>query len=106
MNWRELLKSQTPTQYPQNTQKEQKGDDFGNIGDIEHRNENKKMAQGYGCAGCGNRIYKAVNAWEMRQFPAGTIWEHEHQSVIHWRCEQCQTIYEIIGGSKGPEYIN
>ena len=110
MSWRELMKIDTPTQYPHNPQKESKEDSFGGIEDIEHRYKNEKEPQpikalGYGCAGCGNRIYEMVQEWEISELPVSSPWKHEHTPVIHWQCESCKTIYEIIGGSKGPVLI-
>jgi ribosomal protein L37AE/L43A len=43
-------------------------------------------AQGYGCV-CGHNLY-------------------HYQPGKLWQCENCKTIYEIIGGSRGPKYIN
>lgn len=63
-------------------------------------------ARGYGCGACGNTIYQAVEAWEMSELPEGSPWTHEHRAVIHWQCEECKAVYEIIGGSKGPQPIN
>jgi len=105
MNWREIMKSNTPTQYSHNPQKEPQKDCFGDIEDIEHRNENKK-ALGYGCAGCGNKIYQAVEACETEGLSAETPWEQEHTPTVHWKCEECGTVFQYIGGSKGPQYIN
>ncbi len=105
MSWRELMKINTPTQYSHNPQKEPQSDSFGDIEDIEHRNENVK-AIGYGCAGCGNRIYEVVQAWEISELPESSSWTHEHSSVVHWRCEWCDAVFEIISGSKGPQFLN
>ena len=85
MNWRELMKINIPTQYSHNPQKEPQKASFENIENIEHRNENKK-ALGYGCAGCGCKTYQLV--------------------VNGWECENCKAIYEIIGGTRGPQIIN
>ena len=105
MSWRELMKINPPTQYSHNPQKEPQSDSFGDIEDIEHRNENVK-AIGYGCAGCGNRIYEVVQAWEVSELPASSPWMYEHIPVIHWKSEDCGTVFEIIGGSKGPQFLN
>jgi hypothetical protein len=64
-----------------------------------------QKALGYGCAGCGNRIYEMVQAWEISELPASFPWKHEHTPVVHWQCENCKTIYEIIGGNRGPKLI-
>ena len=63
-------------------------------------------AKGYGCAGCQNRIYEAVQAWEISELPESSSWTHEHSSVVHWRCEGCDAVFEIIGGSRGLQKIN
>ena len=65
-----------------------------------------QKAIGYGCSGCGNRIYEAVQAWEISELPESSSWTHEHSSVVHWRCEGCDAVFEIIGGSKGPQFLN
>ena len=64
-----------------------------------------QRAKGYGCAGCDNRIYQAVKGWETNELPASSPWTYEHKVVIHWQCENCKAIYEIIGGSRGPVLI-
>ena len=63
-------------------------------------------AKGYGCAGCGNRIYEVVQAWEISELPASFTWNYEHTSVVHWKCEGCGAVFEIIGGSRGPQPLN
>ena len=63
-------------------------------------------AKGYGCAGCGNKIYQAVEAWETSELPASAAFQHEHKPVTHWQCERCSAVYEIIGGSRGPQPSN
>jgi len=63
-------------------------------------------AKGYGCGACGNKIYQAVQTWEMSELPTGSPGTHEHRLVTHWQCEQCKAVYEIIGGSKEPQPIN
>jgi hypothetical protein len=62
-------------------------------------------AKGYGCAGCQNRIYEAVQAWEISILPASFTWNYEHTSVVHWKCEGCGTIFQYIGGTRGPVLI-
>jgi hypothetical protein len=113
MSWRELMKINIPTQYSQNPQKEPQMDSFEGIEDIEHRNEDETepesqtvKALGYGCSGCGNRIYKAVKGWKISELPAVSTFTHEHTSVTHWQCETCETVYEIIGGTRGLQFIN
>jgi hypothetical protein len=61
---------------------------------------------GYGCAGCGNKIYQAVEVWETREILEPSEFKHEHKPVTHWQCEGCGAVFEIIGGSKGPQIIN
>ena len=63
-------------------------------------------AKGYGCAGCGNRIYEVVQAWEISELPASFTWNYEHTPVNHWKCEDCGAVFEIIGGSRGPQPLN
>lgn len=65
-----------------------------------------KRAQGYGCCVCGNSSYQQVEAWEMLDLPASSEWQQEHKQVVHWQCEGCKAIYEIIGGSEGLVLIN
>jgi hypothetical protein len=98
------MKINSSTQYPHNPQKEPQGDSFGDIEDIEHRNENVK-AIGYGCAGCGNRIYQAVKGWEISEPSASFPWTYKHKSVTHWKCEGCAAVFSIIGGTRGPLLI-
>ena len=69
-------------------------------------NEKKTArAKGYGCAGCGNKIYQAVNGWEISEPTSSFPWTHEHKPVIHWKCEGCGAVFEIIGGTRGPLLI-
>ena len=63
-------------------------------------------ATGYGCVGCGNKIYEAIQAWGISELPESAEFKHEHIQVTHWRCEGCDAVYEIIGGSKGPQFLN
>ena len=63
-------------------------------------------AMGFGCAGCGNKIYEAVQAWEISNLPASAEFQHEHKPVTHWQCEGCKAIFQWIGGSKGPQFLN
>ena len=62
-------------------------------------------AKGYGCAGCGNRIYEAIGAWEISELPASLPWQYEHVPAIHWKCEGCGVVFQIIGGTLGPVLI-
>ena len=63
-------------------------------------------AKGYGCAGCGNKIYQAAQGWEVREISVDSEWTHEHKPETHWRCESCGTVFQYIGGSNGPQPIN
>ena len=63
-------------------------------------------ATGYGCAGCGNKIYQVIQGWETKELPESSPWQYEHKPVVHWQCEQCSAVYELIGGSKGPQPLN
>jgi hypothetical protein len=58
---------------------------------------------GYGC-GCGHNLYQQVE--EFIEEPEDTNWEHHYRLCKVWQCENCKTIYEIIGGTKGPVFIN
>jgi len=104
MNWREIMKSNTPTQYSHNPQKEPQKASFENIEDIEHKNKNVK-AIGYGCAGCGNRIYQAVKVWDISELPASSPWTYEQKPITHWKCKGCGAVFSIIGGTRGPVLI-
>ena len=44
----------------------------------------KNKAMGYGCGKCKCKIYSQV--------------------VNGWQCNECGTVFPIIGGSKGPRY--
>ena len=63
-------------------------------------------ARGYGCGACGNTIYQTVEAWEMSELPALSAWQYEHQIIVNWQCEGCGTVFEIIGGTAGPQILN
>jgi uncharacterized protein with PIN domain len=63
-------------------------------------------AQGYGCAACGNKIYRAIQSWETSNLPEPSSWTHNHRAVTYWHCESCGAVYELIGGSRGPKIIN
>ena len=68
--------------------------------------KNPTRARGYGCASCGNKIYTAVQVWDVSELPLGSPWSHERKPVTYWQCEGCGSVYEIIGGSRGPVFIN
>jgi hypothetical protein len=63
------------------------------------------MAQGYGCD-CGHNLYEQIEDFVEATQPEDTKWEHKYQLGKVWQCENCKTIYEIIGGTKGPVFIN
>ena len=63
-------------------------------------------AMGFGCASCGNKIYEAVEVWETREILEPSEFKHEHIPVTHWQCEGCGAVFEIVGGSKGPQFLN
>ncbi len=113
MSWRALMKTGTHRQNRQNGQNHPKRSNSVNSVNIVNRNENEKQPQdkpikalGYGCSKCGNRIYEAVEAWVINEMPESYPWTHEHKPVIHWQCEGCGAVFEIIGGSRGPQAIN
>jgi len=62
-------------------------------------------ALGYGCAGCSNRIYQAIEAWQTSELPPSSPWEQEHTPVTHWKCQGCGAVFSIIGGTRGPVFI-
>jgi hypothetical protein len=109
MKYLEMLKSEKglPAQLPKLSKHP-----FGTFDSTKgsHVSENKlvedrkpKRAKGYGCGACGNKIYQeAVKTWTTKELPE----QSDKQSFAHWKCEGCGAIFEIIGGSKGPEYIN
>jgi hypothetical protein len=66
----------------------------------------KNKAQGYGCAGCGGRVYTQAEIWATTFLPIGADWEQEHSLVMGWKCDQCGSEYQYIGGSRGPQAIN
>ena len=103
MNWRELMKVETPTQYPHNPQKGVKKKGFENIEDIEHIPEIK--ARGYGCGKCSNRIYRLIYTCATNIAPCQSIFKDNNPRVQAWQCEGCGAIFPIIGGSRGPQYI-
>ena len=73
------------------------------LNSLSSQEENKiVMAQGYGC-GCGHNLYQQVE--EFIEEPEDTNWEHQYRLCKVWQCENCKTIYEIIGGTRGPVLI-
>ena len=59
-------------------------------------------AEGYGC-GCGHNLYQQVE--DFVEEPEDDNWEHQYHLGKVWQCENCKTIYEIIGGTRGPVLI-
>ena len=78
-----------------------------NTGNSPRSSETHKTvrAAGYGCGACGCKIYQAVVTWEFIELPETEPWEYGHRPTTHWQCENCKSIYEIIGGSRGPVLI-
>ena len=72
------------------------------VGNQETLKKKPTKAQGFGCSGCGNKIYQAVQAWEISELPRTSEYTHEHKPVTHWQCQGCKAVFQIIGGSKGP----
>ena len=69
------------------------------------RNEPVK-ATGYGCAGCGCKVYTAAEIWVTNTLPETEAWDLEHSLVMGWKCDQCGGEFQYIGGSRGPQAIN
>jgi hypothetical protein len=67
------------------------------------KKETIKKAQGYGCA-CGHNIYHQIE--DFLKEPGDASWEHNYRLSKVWQCENCQAVFEIIGGIKGPQNIN
>ena len=59
-------------------------------------------AQGYGCS-CGHNLYHQLE--DFVEEPADDNWEHQYRLCKVWQCENCKTIYEFIGGTRGPVLI-
>ena len=101
--------SQETKSFPRDIQEGNLGKSFPvelpRVGNQETLKKKPTKAKGYGCAGCSNKIYEAVQAWEISELPVSSPWKHKHTHVVHWKCENCKTIYEIIGGTRGPALI-
>jgi hypothetical protein len=65
--------------------------------------DNPIRAKGYGCV-CGHNLYQQVE--DFVEEPEDDNWEHQYRFCKVWQCENCKAIYEIIGGTKGPQYMN
>ena len=91
--------------HPELPQKPQKGL-YGVFGVQQGSTFSEKKALGYGCTGCGNKIYQAVEVWETREILGPSEFKHEHVQVTHWQCDGCGAVFEIIGGSCGPQFLN
>lgn len=78
------------------------------VGTFQKKKEQEKddnetiRAKGYGCR-CGHNSYQQVEDFVMCEAPGE--WKHLHTITTLWRCEGCGSVYQIIGGSKGPTYI-
>ena len=64
--------------------------------------ETTNKAKGYGCT-CGHNLYYQVE--DFVEEPADDNWEHQYRFCKVWQCENCEAIYEYIGGNKGPLLI-
>ena len=62
-------------------------------------------AKGYGCC-CGHNLYHQIEKFIEVDLSDDAQWKKEIRLSKVWQCENCKTIYEIIGGTKGPEIIN
>ncbi len=102
--------SQETKSFPRDIQEGNLGKSFPvelpRVGNQETLRKKPIKALGYGCAGCGNKIYQAIEVWETRDLLEPSEFKHEHIQVKHWQCEGCGAVFEIIGGSKGPQLIN
>ena len=108
----EQKKSENP--YPDELQKVQKplftvftvreGGTFQKKYEHDKIEDKPVCAKGYGC-GCGHNLYQQVEDFvEVRQ-PENTKWEHQYRLAPVWQCKNCNTIYEIIGGTRGPVLV-
>ena len=61
-------------------------------------------AKGYGC-GCGHNLYEQIEEIMKVDQPEDLEWKYLHRLAKVWQCENCKTIYEIIGGTRGPVLI-
>jgi hypothetical protein len=66
----------------------------------------EKKAQGYGCGGCGGKVYTKAEIWVSYMLPESAEWEQEHSLVMGWKCDQCGSEYQYIGGTKGAQITN
>ena len=62
------------------------------------------LAKGYGCE-CGHNLYQQVDDFVEVNQPEDAKWEHQYHHTKVWQCDNCKTIYEIIGGTRGPVLI-
>jgi hypothetical protein len=99
--------------YPDELQKVQKplftvftvreGGTFQKKSKHEKVEDNPIRAKGYGCD-CGHNLYHQVE--DFVEEPEDDNWEHQYRLCKVWQCENCKATYEIIGGSKGPQFLN
>ena len=66
----------------------------------------EKKAQGYGCGGCGNKQYTQQEIWVSMLLPESEAWDLEHSLFQGWKCDQCGSEFQYIGGIRGPQIIN
>ena len=66
--------------------------------------ENKNIfAKGFGCH-CGSNLYRQIEDL-VEFYSPDDKWEHHYRLDKVWQCKNCKSIYEIIGGTKGPVLI-
>lgn len=114
MKYLDMLKKEIPTPtdqenqkntHPELPQKPQKGL-YGVFGVPEGSTFSEKKAQGYGCAGCGGKVYTKAEIWVSYMLPESSSWEAGHSLVMGWKCDKCGSEFHYIGGNRGPQRIN
>jgi DNA-directed RNA polymerase subunit RPC12/RpoP len=113
MKYLDALKNENP--YHEELQKLQKGfftvftvqegSTFLKKADDKRVDGKPTKARGYGCAGCGSKIYQTIQAWKMNELDQSSPWQYEHRLGTAWKCEGCGAVFQIIGGTKGSQYI-
>jgi DNA-directed RNA polymerase subunit RPC12/RpoP len=91
--------------YPELPQKPQKGL-YGVFGVQQGSTFSEKKAQGYGCAGCGGKVYTQAEIWATHLLPESSLLEYEHSPVMGWKCDKCGSEFQYIGGSRKLQPIN
>ena len=64
-----------------------------------------QKARAYGCAKCGNKIYTVVKMWELVALAEPEPFKFQHRQTTAWKCEGCGSVFSIIGGAQGPQYL-